>query len=56
VGLVDEEEWATAGPTNDVTLQPAPWQARAACADIEVNTFFPEQGGSAKRAKSVRAL
>jgi WhiB family redox-sensing transcriptional regulator len=55
VGLLEEEEWATAGPTYVLSLQPATWQARAACAELPVNTFFPERGGSAKRAKAVCA-
>lgn len=36
-------------------LQPVDWQARAACADVDPEIFFPERGGSSRAARAVCA-
>ncbi len=36
-------------------LQPVDWQAKARCAEVDPDIFFPERGGSSKRAREVCA-
>jgi WhiB family redox-sensing transcriptional regulator len=55
VALLDEIEEYTTGPTVNVLLQPAQWQRHAAWAGMDVEIFFPERGGSSKKARAVCA-
>jgi WhiB family transcriptional regulator, redox-sensing transcriptional regulator len=34
-------------------LQPVEWQSNARCAEVDPEIFFPERGGSSKKAREV---
>ena len=34
-------------------LQPVEWQAKARCAEVDPEIFFPDRGGSSKAARAV---